>query len=223
MDLASLGLPTIQNGAAGAATRKLSEDFDTFLTLLTSQLKNQDPLEPLKSEQFTQQLVQFSQVEQQIATNDQLESLVSLSLAAQHGALVDYIGKTVEGESNRARLTDGEAGWTFDVDGNPERVSILILDENNRAVRSDVVNGQAGLNRYNWDGLGDNGNELADGVYRISISAADRDGGSIPVSVRASGTVDGVEVVGGVAQLSVNGAVLPLSSVTSVSGVPVTD
>ena len=223
MDLSAVGLPTLQNASSDAASRKLSEDFDTFLTLLTSQLENQDPLEPLKSEQFTQQLVQFSQVEQQIATNDQLESLVSLSLAAQHGALVDYIGKTVEGESNRARLTDGDAAWRFDLADDPERISILILDENNRAVRSDVATGQAGLNTFNWDGEDDNGNPLPDGVYRISISAADRDGGSIPVTIRASGPVDGVEVVGGVAQLSVNGAVLPLANVTSVSGVPVAD
>lgn len=220
MDLSALGLPTLQNNASGVAGRKLSEDFDTFLTLLTSQLENQDPLEPLKSEQFTQQLVQFSQVEQQIATNDQLETLTSLSLAAQHGALVDYIGKSVEGESNRTRLENGEASWTYELDGEPDRVSILIVDEQNRPVRSAIDNGERGLNSFAWDGRDDAGNRVADGVYRLSIAATDRDSGSIPVSVRASGIVDSVEVVGGVAQLSVNGAVLPLANVNSVSGIP---
>jgi flagellar basal-body rod modification protein FlgD len=220
LDLEALGLPTLQNNVSGVSAKKLSEDFDTFLTLLTSQLENQDPLEPLSSEQFTQQLVQFSQVEQQIATNEQLESMVSLSLAAQHGALVDYIGKSVEGVSDRARLQDGEATWQFDVAGEPERLSVLILNEQNRAVRATQISGEAGLNSFTWDGRDDSGNPMPDGVYRLSIAASDGDGGELPVTVRALGPVDGVEVVNGVAQLSVNGAVLPLVDVTSVQGIP---
>ncbi|WP_417518073.1 flagellar hook assembly protein FlgD [Minwuia sp.] len=220
MDLSALGLPTLQDNASGAASKKLTEDFDTFLTLLTSQLQNQDPLEPLKSEQFTQQLVQFSQVEQQIETNDQLESMVSLSLAAQHGALVDYIGKTVEGESSRARLSDGAANWNFELDEDAETVSILILNEANRPVGGFQTTGEAGQNNFTWDGRDDSGNTQPDGVYRISVTATNDDGNPIPARVQAGGIVDGVEVVNGIAQLSVNGAVIPLSNVTSVAGIP---
>jgi len=219
MDLSALGLPTINDGASAIASKKLSGDFDTFLTLLTSQLQNQDPLEPMKSEQFTQQLVQFSQVEQQIETNDQLESLVSLSLAAQHGALVEYIGKSVEGSTARTRLTDGEATWQFELEDDPQSVSVAILDDRGRTVRSDAINGEAGANSFTWDGRDNQGNALPNGVYSISIAARGEDNLSVPVKVRASGTVDGVEVVDGVAQLLVNGAVLPLSNVTSVAGV----
>lgn len=223
MDLSALGLPTIQNDATQVASRKLSEDFDTFLTLLTSQLENQDPLEPLKSEQFTQQLVQFSQVEQQIATNDQLESLVTLSLAAQHGALVDYIGKNVEGESDRARLANGTASWSYELDQEASEVSVLVLNEANRPVKTARASGDAGLNNFVWDGRDDSGNTLPDGVYRLSISASGADGERLDSRVRAGGIVDGVEVVNGVAQLTVNGALLPLANVTSVSGVPLID
>lgn len=220
MDLSALGLPTLQDSTNGVAARKLSGDFDTFLTLLTSQLENQDPLEPLKSEQFTQQLVQFSQVEQQIATNDQLESLVSLSLAAQHGALVDYIGKSVEGESSRARLAGGEANWNFDLDEDASSVSVLVLNDANRPVGGFQADGVAGRNTFTWDGRDDAGNRQPDGVYRISVSATDSNGNQLPARIQAGGIVDSVEVVNGVAQLSVNGAVIPLSNVTSVAGVP---
>lgn len=223
MDLSALGLPTLQNSASEVAGRKLSEDFDTFLTLLTSQLENQDPLEPLSSEQFTQQLVQFSQVEQQIATNDQLESLVSLSLAAQHGALVDYIGKSVEGESDRARLSNGTATWSYELDQDADNVSILVLNEANRPVRSTTGDTDAGLNSFVWDGRDDLGNTLPDGVYRLSVAATGSGGEQLASSVRAAGIVDGVEVVNGVAQLTVNGALLPLANVTSVAGIPLTD
>lgn len=216
MDLSALGLPTLQKDASALAGRKLSEDFDTFLTLLTSQLQNQDPLEPLKSEQFTQQLVQFSQVEQQIATNDHLESLTSLSLASQHGALVDYIGKSVEGVSDRARLSDGSATWRYNLDEEADNVSILISNAQNRPVRAVQASGDAGLNSFTWDGRDDLGNTLPDGVYHISVAAEDGKGKKIPADILAGGIVDGVEVVDGVAQLTVNGAVLPLSDVTAV-------
>ena len=71
---AASGVPT--TSVANKAT--LAQNFDTFLTLLTTQLKNQNPLEPLDTNQFTSQLVQFAQVEQQLKSNDQLATLVSL-------------------------------------------------------------------------------------------------------------------------------------------------
>src|SRR3954470_17819141 len=81
--------------AAASAQKQLAGNFDTFLTLLTTQLKNQDPLSPMDSNQFTQQLVQFSQVEQQINANKNLESLVSMSKAQGATSAVGYLGKTL--------------------------------------------------------------------------------------------------------------------------------
>lgn len=221
MDLSGLGLPTLQGtGTSAIAGGQLAENFDTFLTLLTSQLKNQDPLEPMKSEQFTQQLVQFSQVEQQISTNDMLESLISLSLAAQHGALVDFIGKTVEGPGDRARLQDGSASWTFDLEKEPEEVSVLITNSSGLPVFATTTVGHEGTNEFLWDGRDNSGNTLPDDTYRISISATDSSGTAITSTVRTVGVVDGIEVVNGVAQLTVNGTVVPLNEVTSVSATP---
>src|ERR1051326_9398368 len=82
-------------GSAADAQKTLSSNFDTFLTLLTTQLKNQDPLQPMDSNQFTQQLVQFSQVEQQINSNKNLESLISLTKSQTTTAAVSYLGKTL--------------------------------------------------------------------------------------------------------------------------------
>lgn len=218
MDLSSIGLPTLPSGTSSAlAGKQLANNFDTFLTLLTSQLKNQDPLEPMSSEQFTQQLVQFSQVEQQITTNDHLESLTSLSLASQQAGLVDYIGKTVEGVGNQARLSDGAARWTFDLDGEPETVSILVTNESGRPVFATKTDGQKGENSFAWDGEDSAGNPLPDGIYAISIAAADKNGTSIGSTVRSRGIVDGVEIVDGIARLNVGGNVVPLNQVTSVA------
>src|ERR1044071_1210572 len=79
---------------AGSAQKTLASNFDTFLSLLTTQLKNQDPMSPMDSNQFTQQLVQFSQVEQQINSNKNLESLIALTKSQTTTAAVSYLGKT---------------------------------------------------------------------------------------------------------------------------------
>ncbi len=79
----------------GAATsqKTLASNFATFLQLLTTQLKNQNPLDPLDTNQFTQQLVQFAQVEQQLKPNDQLETLVSLQKTAQSTTALGFVGE----------------------------------------------------------------------------------------------------------------------------------
>ena len=90
----------VSSTAATASTPGLDKDtiagnFQTFLTLLTTQLKNQNPLDPLDTNQFTSQLVQFARVEQQLKSNDQLSSLVSLQQTAQNTAALEFVGQKV--------------------------------------------------------------------------------------------------------------------------------
>src|SRR5437868_15149369 len=95
------------------ALSQLSGNFSTFLTLLTTQLKNQDPLSPMVSNQFTQQLVEFSQVEQQINSNQNLESLISLTKARSATDAVSYLGKTLTFTDGTAPLMNGQAKWAY--------------------------------------------------------------------------------------------------------------
>src|SRR3954471_19803824 len=107
-------LPT--KDASGAsltstAGSTLAGNFQTFLTLLTTQLKNQNPLDPLDTNQFTSQLVQFAQVEQQLKSNDQLSTLVSLQQTAQNTAALEFVGQTVGVAGATAPLSNGVASW----------------------------------------------------------------------------------------------------------------
>src|SRR5262245_9520354 len=111
-------LPSTSTAAASAGgtavdKQTIASNFSTFLQLLTTQLKNQNPLDPLDTNQFTQQLVQFAQVEQQMKQNEQLATIVSLEKAAQSTTALAYVGQTVAVDGSTARLSEGHAAWSF--------------------------------------------------------------------------------------------------------------
>ena len=200
------------------ATAGLAENFDTFLVLLTEQLKNQDPLDPLESEQFVQQLVQFSSVEQQIASNESLEALLALQQSDAQLKALDFIGKEATVNTRYNLLQDGEATWEYGLSQEADSVEILIFDEKGTQVRRlDGETGE-GVHAVTWDGKDQAGNTLPEGVYEIEIIAKDADKNAIDYATRVSHRVTGVEMSGGQAQVSfANGElVLPASLVTSV-------
>lgn len=152
MDIPGVG--TVADAAATGARTRLSDNYDTFLVLLTAQLQNQDPLAPMDSTQFTQQLVQFSQVEQQIRTNEQLEGLVTQYQAASAGAALSYLGKDAVIESNRTYLANGEANWAYAFDENASQVTIEVRNSANRTVYSEAGERTAGEHLFTWDEIG---------------------------------------------------------------------
>src|SRR6185503_13050473 len=93
----------------------IASNFQSFLTLLTTQLKNQNPLDPLDTNQFTQQLVQFASVEQQLKTNDELTSLVSLQKTAQSTQALTFVGKTAVVDGSTTSLRNASATWELGV------------------------------------------------------------------------------------------------------------
>src|SRR5271156_1432998 len=104
------------SGSANAlASQQIAGNFQSFLTLLTTQLQNQNPLDPLDTNQFTQQLVEFAGVQQQLNTNDSLATLVSLQQTAQSTQALGFVGKTAVVNGNTAALTNSSATWDLTV------------------------------------------------------------------------------------------------------------
>ena len=128
-------LPTSSSGSSLSSTggATLAGNFQTFLTLLTTQLQNQNPLDPLDTNQFTQQLVQFASVEQQLKTNDQLTSLVSLQQTAQSTQALGFVGKTAVVDGTTAALTNSSATWELSVPTN-SNVNISITSSTGQTV-----------------------------------------------------------------------------------------
>jgi len=200
------------------ATTNLAKNFDTFLTLLTEQLKNQDPLDPLNSEQFVQQLVQFSSVEQQIASNKSLEALLALQQTNSQLTALDFIGKEATLNHPVTLMQNGEGKWEYAMAQEADTVELLIFDKNGKQVRR--LDGQTGEGPHQlvWDGKDENGNRLPDGAYRLQVIAKDADKAAIDSTVRVTHRVTGVEMNSGQAQVSIGGGELaiPASLVTKV-------
>src|ERR1700709_927456 len=110
-------LPTTKTDASGAtlsstADTTLAVTFQTFLTLLTTQLQNQNPLDPLDTNQFTQQLVQFAGVEQQLKSNEQLKALIAMEKSTQSTNALIYVGNTVAVDGSTQQF-NGSATWNL--------------------------------------------------------------------------------------------------------------
>ena len=203
-------------GGTSAAASTLADTFDTFLALLTTQLKNQDPLDPMKSSEFTSQLVQFAGVEQSINTNKKLDQLVQLQTSSQLNSAVSFIGKTVEVISDLLLLKDGAAKVSYGLDRNAAQTIISITDQNGRAVRSVRGETDAGRHEFEWDGRDSNGLQVPDGVYGFSVVATDGDEETIETIAASFGRVTGVEVVDNAPRLNIGALGVPFDAVFAV-------
>ncbi|HYC67693.1 flagellar hook assembly protein FlgD [Brevundimonas sp.] len=198
-----------------AGSSMLASNFETFLTLLTSQLKNQDPLSPVDSNQFTAQLTQMAGVEQQLLTNELLKSLVSAQGGDGLAGAANYIGKEATAAWSATKFTDGEAEWNYEIASNAASVKLEVLDGSGNVVWSgDAPDKTTGVHEFSWDGDATTGNDGQDGqVYSLRITAKDAAGGAIDAQVLTKGRITGVEMYEGEAYLTVGNSILPLSSV----------
>ncbi|ONG55270.1 hypothetical protein BKE38_09300 [Pseudoroseomonas deserti] len=173
---------TTSTKASAAAGTKLAGDMQSFLVLLTTQLQNQDPTNPTDSTQFTTQLAQFSAVEQQIATNAHLETLLSLQQSSSMLSATSLVGRNVEINSETMVLQDGETQSlklpALSGAGGASTAVVSIANASGTTVRTAVVALGSDPASWNWDGTDTNGRALADGKYTVTVTGADSKGAS---------------------------------------------
>lgn len=210
--------PSAASATSGtsAASATLMDNYSSFLTLLTAQLTHQDPTQPMDSAQFTQQLVQFSSVEQSIATNKNLQQLISLSQSTQNASVVGYIGKTVLADGQTATLSGGQASWDYTIPSNAAQVTLTMTDSNGKTIYSQAGDASAGSHTVVWDGTTTGGGKAADGDYQLNVTALDSSGNAVATSTAITGVVSGVETLSGQSRLIVGSHRVPLSSVQAV-------
>lgn len=168
-DISSITGYASSNVQTNASSQQLSADMNTFLQLLTTQLQYQDPLDPMDTAEFTNQLVQYSSVEQAIQTNSKLDTLLQLNVSNLGAQAVSYIGKTVQVLGDVMPLENGKAKAAYTLDKDVESVTITVKDMNGKVVYSETGDTGSGTHEFTWDGKDSSGNQLPDGAYQIVV------------------------------------------------------
>jgi flagellar basal-body rod modification protein FlgD len=203
------------SGASLSSTTgaSLAGNFQTFLTLLTTQLKNQNPLDPLYTNQFTQQLVQFASVEQQLKTNDQLATLVSMQQATQATEALAFVGKTAVVSGTTASLANSQATWDLDVPSN-SNMTVNISNSVGQTVYSGKYAAAAGKNQpFSWNGQGNDGAQWPDGQYKLTTTAVDSSGSPVAIGTHVQGVVSSVDLTQQPPLLTIGGETYTLSQI----------
>ncbi|MFT4074341.1 MAG: flagellar hook assembly protein FlgD [Asticcacaulis sp.] len=215
---------TTSSSSSSSDASTLTSDYTTFLKLLTAQVQNQDPLSPMDTTEWTNQLVQYSSVEQEMKSNQYLETIANaLTSNASTGSgsltsAVSYIGKTIGTDEDTATVSSGgSATWNYDLDDDATRATLTIKDANGNTVWSDSADDLSeGTHSFTWDGKNSSGNAVAAGSYTLSISASNS-AGAVDGSVGLTGIVTSAGTEDGNTILKIGNSSVDIDSVTSVS------
>jgi flagellar basal-body rod modification protein FlgD len=191
------------NKTASDKTTGIADNFQTFLTLLTTQLQHQNPLDPLDTNQFTQQLVQFAGIEQQLKSNDQLKALVEIEKSAQATQALVYVGNTVAIDGSKAQF-DKSATWNFHSDKDTS-ATITITSSTGQTAYTGSYNLKQGSSSFVWDGKGNNGVQWPAGTYTLTATGKDGAGNNVAISTEVQGVVDSVDLSASPPLLSIGG------------------
>ena len=196
----------------------LINNYQTFLTILTTQLQHQDPMEPMDSNQFTEQLVQFSSVEQQIRSNEQLESLQSMMTASNALGVLNFVGTNVAIDGSKGYLSDlGGIDYNYN-SPSTGTAEVTIRNEAGEIVANYTgVEISSGDNVYTWDGTDGSGNRMGKGTYSVQIAAEDTSGATIRLAMETTGLVTDVDLSSSQPMLMIGDQKIPTSQIKSVS------
>jgi flagellar basal-body rod modification protein FlgD len=216
--------PTSSTTPAAATTNadalsQLSNNFQTFLSLLTTQLKNQDPLSPMDSTQFTQQLVQMSGVQAQLTGNNLLQQVAN-NTGTGISTAVGLIGKQVKAVSDNAQLASGKADWAYNLPSDAASVSVEIVDSKGTMYHAETLSGdqlKAGDHAFSWNGKDRTGTNAPEGVYTLRLTALDASGATLASTNYVQGVVTSVEQSNGSTLIAVGPTKVDWSSVKSIT------
>ena len=211
-----VGTTSPTNATATSGQINLTNDYNTFLQLLTTQLKNQDPLSPMDTNSFTQQLVAMNGVQQQLQTNTLLQTLVNQGSSA--GPAVNLIGKTVQAASPTLTMANGTADWTYALNSNAAAATLSVTDSSNKVIWSQAAPalGQ-GQHYFTWDGSTLTGGKVTSGTYTLNVTANDSSLQSVGSSVFVQGVVTGVQNSSTGTSLNLGSTTVDYTKVTKVT------
>ncbi|MBR1777528.1 MAG: flagellar hook assembly protein FlgD [Alphaproteobacteria bacterium] len=216
------GLDVLSNAVnsgkdSSSSKTQLFDDMEAFLFLLTQQLKYQDPLDPMDTSEYTNQLVQYAQVEQSIQTNTYLETIVAQNVNAVATQAISYMDQYVQALSDYLPLQDGNAKFSYILGADASSCVVAIRDSAGNFVKTFTgVELSSGRHEMEWDGKDNNGNQLEDGAYVLVVTALDSSGSSIEVQKTVFGKVTGVAYDGDTVAIGIGNVAVDMNSVLAI-------
>ncbi|MCK0068724.1 flagellar hook assembly protein FlgD [Kordiimonas laminariae] len=185
-----------QLGTASRDSATLAGDFDDFLSLLTTQLQNQDPTDPLDSSEFTNQLVQFTGVEQQIRLNQNVENLTQVTLLGNIGSVASYLNNEALIEAPFGDHSTDGIQWQYSHRVEVETANLTVEDEDGNVIFEAPAETGQGVHDFRWDGRDNEGNLVEPGNYGLRVTAANDDGNETVVGIAVRDQITGVDTTG---------------------------
>lgn len=192
------------SGASSATTSSseqsltgLADDFSTFLTLLTTQLQNQDPLDPTDTNEFTNQLVAFTQVEQQIRSNQELEDINEQLAASNLAAKAGFLGQLAQVQHDTGSHEGNGIRFQYSLDESPEITNLRVVDASGNIVFEQGGETRQGTFNFNWDGLDNLGNPVPHGNYKLIVDSDGAEGEAIPATVFVEDEIREIDATSG--------------------------
>ena len=220
--MSTSGVGTTTNAAAQSTLNSglstIANNYTSFLQLLTTQLQNQDPLSPMDTDQFTQQITEMTGVQQQLLSNQLLQTLVNQSQGGVTNA-VGLIGKTATGSGTTAILENGAATFSYSLPTQAAKVLATVTDSTGAVVWSGSLTGtSAGAQSFTWNGNNNSGTaQTAGNLYSLNLTATNSAGQAITPTTTVTGAVSAVQQVNGQTMVTIGSDQVPLSSVTGVT------
>ena len=207
------------DSSSGGISASVQSEYNTFLTILTTELQNQDPTSPLDTNQFTSQLVQFSALEQNLQTNSLLQQLVLNQGQGQVNSALGYLGHTVQATGNAFALdgtSDDKTTLTYSLASTADTAVINVVNSDGVTVRQLTVDPSAGQHSENFDGNNSTGQQLPAGAYTFQVQATDAKGNAIVATTFETGEVTGIDTTDGAVNLHMGSVIVPANNVVQV-------
>jgi len=214
---ASVANTSSASSLANTGSQQLAGNFDTFLQLLTTQLQNQDPLDPLDTDQFTEQLVEFASVEQQVDMNTNLQTLISLQQTSEATSAMQFLGSSVTLSGNTATLSSSSpATWSIS-SPSPATGTVTVSNSSGQVAYTGTISLNSGTNSFSWNGQGTNGVAWPAGTYTLAVNATGANGQPVTTTSQIQGVVTGVNLSHSPPQLIIGGQSYPISAIQSIN------
>jgi flagellar basal-body rod modification protein FlgD len=187
------------------------------MTLLTTQLKNQDPLNPTNTDTFTSEMIQLSGVEQELAINSTLGTISTNlnTLTTSNG--LGYIGKTVTASGDTTAMQSGTAQWTYTLDSAASNVKLAVKDSDGDTVYTTTGDTTSGTHSFSWNGTSTSGSTVSSGDFTLAVTATDSTGATVSTSTDLVGVVTGVDSSSGTTTLKIGDVEVAVSAVSTLS------